>query len=75
MVGRIGGDFEKAGHGVMIGGLADGLVRPTKYNPGDAGSVGGRSGAGLGAGDHVMQNPLYYERTGKAGSSAALLPR
>ena len=69
MVGRIGGDFEKAGHGVMIGGLADMLVRPTKYNPGAGGAPG------LGMGDHVMQNPLYYERTGKAASSEPLLPR
>ena len=71
MVGRIGNDFEKAGHGVMIGGLADGLVRPTKYNPGDS----GRAGAGLGQGDPVMENPLYYERGGKSSSGVALYPR
>jgi hypothetical protein len=69
MVSRIGGDFERAGHGVMIGGLADMIVRPTKYNPGD----GGVNGAGMS--DQIMQNPLYYERTGKAATAAPLMPR
>jgi hypothetical protein len=69
MVGRIGHDFEAAGHGVMVGGLADMLVRPTKYNPG-AGGAGGK-----GMGDPIMQNPLYYERGGKSSDGVALTPR
>ena len=69
MVGRIGGDFEKAGHGVMLGGLADMLVRPTKYNPG-AGAAPGK-----GQGDRIMSNPLYYERGGKSSEGVALYPR
>jgi hypothetical protein len=68
LVGRIGSDVEKGGHGVIIGGLADLIVRPTKYNPGEGGANG------LGQGDHIMSNPLYYERTGKARDAAPLMP-
>jgi hypothetical protein len=68
-ISRIGRDFESVGSGVMLGGLADGLVRPSKYNPGEGGAPG------HGQGDSIMRNPLYYERTGKAASSGALMPR
>lgn len=68
-VGKLANILQDSGKGVLTGGLADMLVRPTKYNPGV-----NFSGA-AGAGDHVMQNPLYYERTGKAAKSAPLLPR
>jgi hypothetical protein len=68
MVERIGGDFEKVGHGVMIGGLADGLVRPSKYNPGAGGAPG------LGQGDRIMAQK-YYDRSGKSPDSGVLLAR
>ena len=69
-VGKLAGILEDSGKGVLVGGLADMLVRPTKYNPG----VGFVKGA-AGKSDPIMDNPLYYERTGKAAASAPLLPR
>lgn len=67
MVSRIGRDFEKAGHGVTIGGLADGLARPSKYNPSTHAS---KSGSNVG-----MVDPSAYPVTKKQASNVGLVPR
>lgn len=77
---RIGKDFGNVGKGVVIAGLADQFIRPSKYNPGAGHGAGaevspGRVGAGHGLGDPIMRNPFYQEQTGKQANSAPLLPR
>ena len=70
-IGEIGGVLKSGGKGVMIGGLADMIVRPTKYNPGPGhAKEAGRLGGGMG--DPVMRKPAYYEPVGKPKQNAAV---
>ncbi len=66
---KLGTILSDSGRGIFTGGVADMLVRPTKYNPGSG------APAGKGQGDRIMSNPLYYERGGKSSEGVALYPR
>jgi len=58
-VSELGGVVYDGGKGVMVAGLADMIVRPTKYNPHF--EAAGTSPAG----DPVMRSMGYYERGGE----------
>jgi hypothetical protein len=84
LIAEIGVDFKHIGQGMLVGGLADGLARPAKYNPGGGPGMGvsdsiagvsKKPNRGQGTHDSVMWSP-NYERTSYASDAPMMqVPR